>query len=112
MESAFPYAMFPHHEEAKWNTIRVVGGAKCQTTTLYMSCASLSIGKWNTTCTSHHKVMGMWLYKWRWKRFKWKDSKTFNVESQVQVNANGVGIRKGIGLRWSQGFGLDDFNVW
>jgi hypothetical protein len=34
---------------------------------------------------------------------------TFNVETQVQANANGMGVREGIRLGWSQGFGLD---VW
>jgi hypothetical protein len=33
--------------------------------------------------------------------------RTFNVETQIQADANGMRIREGIGLGWSQGFGLD-----
>jgi hypothetical protein len=42
---------------------------------------------------------------------KWKDMGTSNVETQVQANVGGVGVREGIGLQWSQGFGLDELNV-
>jgi hypothetical protein len=42
---------------------------------------------------------------------KWKDPKTSNVETQVQTNVDGVGIKEGFGLRWSQGFGLDELDV-
>jgi hypothetical protein len=37
---------------------------------------------------------------------------TANVETQIQVDVGGVGVREGIKLRWSQGFGLDKLNVW
>jgi len=46
------------------------------------------------------------------KRPKWKDSRTSNVKTQVQVDVDKVGVREGIGLRWSQGFGLDELDVW
>jgi hypothetical protein len=39
------------------------------------------------------------------------DSRTSNVETQVQVNEGGVGVREGIGLGLSQRFGLDELNV-
>jgi hypothetical protein len=85
--------------------------SKCQVATLYRSSTSLSNGKQNPTCTSHHKVVGMRLYKRRQQRPKWKDSRTSNVETQVQVSPYGVGVKEGIGLIWSQGFGLDESNV-
>jgi hypothetical protein len=54
----------------------------------------------------------MWLYnQGRWKP-KWKDLRTSNDETQVQANGNGVGIREGMELRWSLGFGLDELDVW
>jgi len=43
---------------------------------------------------------------------KWKDPKTFNVETEIQTNVDGMGVKEGIGLRWSQGFGLDELDVW
>ncbi len=42
---------------------------------------------------------------------KWKDSRISNVETQVQANVSVMGIKEGIGLRWSQGFGLDELDV-
>jgi hypothetical protein len=36
---------------------------------------------------------------------------TFNVETQVQVDEDGMGVREGIGLWWSQGFGFDELCV-
>ncbi len=33
------------------------------------------------------------------------------TRTQVQANASGVGTRKGIELRWSWGFGLDELGV-
>jgi len=45
------------------------------------------------------------------KRPKWKDSRTFNVETQVQANVGGVRVREGIRIGWSQGFGLDELDV-
>jgi hypothetical protein len=76
---------------------------------LYGSCVSLSNGKQNaSTSTSCHRIMGMWLYKQGWKMPKWKDLKTFNIEIQVKVYVGGVGVKEGIGLGWSQGFGLDE----
>jgi hypothetical protein len=83
----------------------------CKTTTLYRSYASLSDTKWNATCTSCHKMVGMCLYKQKSQRPKWKDLKTSNVETQVQVDASGVRVKEGIGLGWSQGFGLDELDV-
>jgi hypothetical protein len=56
-------------------------------------------------------MVGMWLYKQRQQKLKWKDLKISNVETHVQANACGVGVRKGIGLGQSQGFGLDELNV-
>jgi hypothetical protein len=43
---------------------------------------------------------------------KWKDPKTSNVKTQVQIDVDGVGVKEGIRLGWSQGFGLDELNVW
>jgi len=34
-----------------------------------------------------------------------------NVETQVQVDASGKGVKEGIGLGRSQGFGLDELCV-
>jgi len=42
---------------------------------------------------------------------KWKDPKTSNVETQVQTNVDGMGIKEGFRLGWSQGFGLDELYV-
>jgi hypothetical protein len=36
---------------------------------------------------------------------------TLNVETQVQVDEDGMGVREGIGLGWSQGFGFDELGV-
>jgi len=55
--------------------------------------------------------MGMQLYKQGWQMHKWKDPKTSNVETQIQANANGVEVREGIKIRWSQGFGIDKLDV-
>jgi hypothetical protein len=57
-------------------------------------------------------VVGMWLYKWKQQMLMWKDPMTSNVETQVQVDASEKGVKEGIGLRWSQGFGLDELDVW
>jgi hypothetical protein len=55
----------------------------------------------------------MQLYKWWWQRPKWKDPRTFNVETQIQANVDGVGIKElSIGLGWSQGFGSDELDIW
>ncbi len=81
--------------------------SKCQAATLYGSYTSLSNGKWNGTCTSCHRIVGMQLYIWGRQRLTWKDSRTSNVETQIQADANEMRIREGIGLGWSQGFGLD-----
>jgi len=56
--------------------------------------------------------MGMWLYKQGRQMPKWKDLNTSNVEIQVQPNVSGVGVKEGIGLGWSQGFGLNELDVW
>jgi hypothetical protein len=48
---------------------------------LYGSYTNLSNGKWNGTCTSRHRIVGMQLYKWGWQRLTWKDLRTFNVET-------------------------------
>jgi hypothetical protein len=37
--------------------------------------------------------------------------KTFNAETQVQINVGGVGTREGVELGWSQAFGLDELDV-
>jgi hypothetical protein len=37
--------------------------------------------------------------------------KTFNVETQVQVDANGMGVKEGVELRRSQGLGFDELDV-
>ncbi len=84
--------------------------SKCQAITFYKSCVGLSNGKQNVTCTSHYRVMGIWLYKPGWQRLKWKDPRTSNVETQIQVDADGMGVKEGIGLRWLQGFGLDELD--
>jgi hypothetical protein len=93
-----------HHWGSKRN--------KCQAATLYGSCIILFNGKRNVICTSCYKTMGMQLYNWKRQMPEWKDPKTSNVETHVQANAWGVGVRKGIEPRWSQGFGLDEFDVW
>jgi len=72
---------------------------KFQAATLYGYCINLSNGKRNATCTSHSRAMGMWLFKQGWQRPKWKDSKTSNVETQVQTNASGMKVRGGIGAK-------------
>jgi hypothetical protein len=76
--------------------------SKCQATTLYKSYINLSNEKQNATYTSCCKVIGMF-YNRRWERLKWKDPKTYNVETHVQVDVGGVGIKEGIELGWSQG---------
>jgi hypothetical protein len=76
-------------------------GNKCQTTTLYGSYVSLSNGTWNVTCTSRHRMVRMWLYNRGWQKPKWKDPKTFNVETHVQANVSKVGVRKRIEPTWS-----------
>jgi hypothetical protein len=86
--------------------------SKCQVATLYRSCISLSNEKQNVICTSCHNVAGMWLYKWRHQKPKWKDLRTSNVETQVQIDADGMKIREGIGLGWSQGIRLNELDVW
>jgi hypothetical protein len=53
----------------------------------------------------------MCLYKQKSQRPKWKDLKTSNVETQVQDDASGVRVKEGVGLGWSQGFGLDELDV-
>ncbi len=55
--------------------------------------------------------MVMWLYKWRQQTLKWKNLKTSNVETQIQADEGGVGVKEGIGLGLSQGFGLDELDV-
>jgi hypothetical protein len=92
-----------HHWGSKRN--------KCQVATLYKSYISSSNGKRNANYTSHHRMVGMWLYKRRWQRLKWKDLKTSNVENHVQVIVGRVKIREGIKLERSQGFGLDELDV-
>jgi len=82
-----------HHWDNKKN--------KCQIATSLGSCVSLSNGKQNAICTSHGKVVEMWLYNWRRWKFKWKDSKTSNDKTQVQIDVNEVGIKEGIELKWS-----------
>jgi hypothetical protein len=85
---------------------------KCQATTLYKSCINLSYGKQNAICRTSHRVVGMQLYNRRRQRFKWKDLKTFNIETHVQNNADRVGEREGIKLGWSQRFRLDELDIW
>jgi hypothetical protein len=85
---------------------------KCQAITLYGSCVNLSNEKWNATCTSCLRVMGMQLYNQRRQRFKWKDPRTSNDETHVQANVGGVGTIEGIESWQSQGFGLDELDVW
>jgi hypothetical protein len=41
-----------------------------------------------------------------------KNPKTSNDETHVQANVGGVGTREGIELKWSQGFKLDELDVW
>jgi hypothetical protein len=43
----------------------------------------------------------MQLYKQGQQRPKWKDPKTFNVETQIQADACEVGVRESIGPWWS-----------
>jgi len=56
----------------------------------------------------------MKLYSQRWWKLRWKDLRTFTVETQahVDVDVGGLGIKVGIGLRWSCRFRLDGSNVW
>ncbi len=55
--------------------------SKCQVGTLYGYCTSLSNGKQNVICTSHHRATMMQLYKQRQQRPKWKDPRTSNVQT-------------------------------
>jgi hypothetical protein len=43
----------------------------------------------------------MRLYNKKWWRFKWKDLKTSNDETQTQANVGEVGVNEGIELGWS-----------
>jgi len=54
----------------------------------------------------HHVVKngGDAIIQKKWQSPKWKDPKTSNVETQAQGDVDGVRVREGIGLRWSQGF--------
>jgi hypothetical protein len=100
---AFPYGLSPRHREAKRNAIGVVGESNAKVP----HCMSMSLAliylmeKKNSTYTSRCKAMEMQLYRWRRQRLKWKDPRIFNVETQIQTNVDGMGIREGIGLRWS-----------
>ncbi len=85
---------------------------KCQAATLYKSYFNLSNGKQNAICTSSCRVVGMQLYNQGKQRPKWRALKTFNVETHVQINVGRVGVREGIELGWSQGFRLDELDVW
>jgi hypothetical protein len=76
-----------------------------------VSSANLSSGKQNAIYTLHCRATRMQLYIWGWQKPKWKDPKTSNVETQAQVYVSGVGIREGISLKWSHGFGLDELDV-
>jgi len=57
-------------------------------------------------------MVGMQLYNREWQKPKWKDLKTSNVETHVQAYASEVGVKEGIKLGWSQGFGLDELDLW
>jgi hypothetical protein len=46
------------------------------------------------------------VYNWRWRKLKWKDLKTFNVETQAHANVGKVGIKEGIKPNYSHGFRL------
>jgi hypothetical protein len=112
IESAFPYALSPQHEKAKQNTIGVVRGVNAKLP--HCTGHALVYSMENKMSHVYHsiKMVGIWLYIRTWQKLKWKDSKTSNVETRVQIYANRVGIREGIESRWSQGFGLDESNVW
>ncbi len=107
----FPYAFSPHHERAKWDTI---GVAKKTSAKLPHCIGPMVVNPLKKeTPLVHHTI------KW-WgcdyiieddKRLKWKDLKPSNVETHVQVDVGGVGVRERIELRWSQGFGLDELDV-
>jgi hypothetical protein len=85
VKSTFPYALSPHHEGAKRDTIEVVRG----TTTKQSHCMGhvLTYPMENEMpfCTSHRRAMGMWLYNQGQQRIKWKDPRTSNVETHVQA---------------------------
>lgn len=86
--------------------------SKCQVATLKRYYVYLSNGKENAIYTSRHRAIVMQLYNWRWWKPKWKNSKTSNDKTQSQPNACEVRARKGMELRWSQGFRLDELDVW
>jgi hypothetical protein len=116
VEFAFPYALLPHHEGAKWNTIGVIGGIcvnlpHCTSPALAYPMENKMPFTLNAICTSCHRMVRMWLYNWRRQRLKWKDPKTSNVETHVQSHVSGVGVKEGIELGWSQGFELDELDV-
>jgi hypothetical protein len=56
-------------------------------------------------------MIEMWLYNQRQWKAKWKDLKTFNVEMQTLVDAGGLELKEGIGLKWSCRFRLDGLDV-
>jgi len=53
----------------------------------------------------------MRLYNRRQQKPKWKDPKTFNVETQTHDNASGLGVGEGIRPKWSCRFRLDGLDV-
>jgi hypothetical protein len=46
-------------------------------------------------------MVRIWLYNQGQQNLKWKDLKTSNDETHVQVDASGVGAREVIELGWS-----------
>jgi hypothetical protein len=56
-------------------------------------------------------MVGMRLYNRKQWKFKWKDLRISNGETQVQADENKVGRKEGIELGWSKGFGLDELDV-
>jgi hypothetical protein len=62
-------------------------------------------------CTSHYKAIEMRLYNQRQWKPKWKDLRTFITKTQAQVDVSRLGIREGIGLKWSCRFKLDGLHA-
>jgi hypothetical protein len=56
-------------------------------------------------------MKGMQLYSQRQQKPRWKNPNTYNVATQTKVVASGLGVREGIGLKWSCRFRLYGLDV-
>ncbi len=90
IKSTFPYAMSPCHEEAKWNTIRVVRRASAKLP--HYTDPALVYPMENEMPLVHHVVV-QWGCDYIDEDDKGlsKDPRTSNVEGQVQALLQNVG---------------------